>query len=132
MASGQSRRSFQDKGQMCAHGLATSHIWGVLWSDFRTSIGAEVVNSGRDVGEDPLDRLFAIDVDEQPALCVKGEERLCLCVEHFEPMHNDALAVVGAPFPVRGVWSRLRNSSWLTLRWTTAWSSIPSTCWATV
>jgi len=73
---------------------------GVLLSDFRASIGTQVVNSGRDVGEDLLDRLFAIDVDEQPTLSVEVEERLCLGVEHLEPMQNDVVAVVRAPFPV--------------------------------
>src|SRR5579864_8884464 len=61
---------------------------------------ANAVDGGRDVSKYVLDRLFPVDVEEQPALGVEVEQWLRLDVEYLEPVRNGGLGVVGAAFPL--------------------------------
>ena len=81
-------------------GLSASRALGLQATESLVPTGAEAVDGGRDVSEHFLDRLFAVDVDEQSASGVEAEERLRLCVEYLETVCYAKLGVIDTTFPL--------------------------------
>lgn len=53
-----------------------------------------------DVGEHLLDRLFAVDFNEESSLGIEVEERPRLGVKHLKTVCDGSLGVIAASFPV--------------------------------